>query len=263
MQTNRPKVACLENVNTLVNHQKGKTLRRVLKALHSITDKNGVKGLYQVHYQILDSRHYGIPQNRRRVYFVCIRKDLLKGRQPFEFPEPNLVKMKSVHSMIDHTDTQADPWNRKDDLSTLPVNSAFINLNFLRTTNHPQSHIYAPTMLTQNTLWCVPYHRRANVKEHLRLQGFPTNYKQVVRKSLMTRMIGNSMTIDVLVALFSKILPFLRPIKKVRQSSRTNTSKKRTKMKTSKKRMKMKTSKKRTKMKKTSKKRTKTKRIEF
>jgi DNA (cytosine-5)-methyltransferase 1 len=214
MQETRPKVVVLENVNTLVNHQGGKTLRRILKEIDSIRDTQGNPGLYDVRYQILNSLDYGIPQNRRRVYFVCIRRDLLRKHHPFQFPEADRGRMKSVHSMVDNSDQKRDPWNRKDSLDDLPKGSAFVNLNYLRTTNHPSSHKYCSTMLTQNTLWCVPHHRRANIVEHLRLQGFPESYKQVVRKSHLKRMLGNSMTVDVLVALFEQVLPYLRPRKK-------------------------------------------------
>ncbi len=36
---------------------------------------------------ILNAKHYGVPQNRERVYMVSIRADLLNGTQ-YEFPRP-------------------------------------------------------------------------------------------------------------------------------------------------------------------------------
>lgn len=36
---------------------------------------------------ILNSKHYGVPQNRERVYMISIRKDILDGTQ-YEFPRP-------------------------------------------------------------------------------------------------------------------------------------------------------------------------------
>jgi DNA (cytosine-5)-methyltransferase 1 len=36
---------------------------------------------------ILNAKHYGVPQNRERVYMVSVRADLLGGTQ-YEFPRP-------------------------------------------------------------------------------------------------------------------------------------------------------------------------------
>jgi site-specific DNA-cytosine methylase len=133
----------------------------------------------------------------------------LKKKPPFKFPR-TVVKSPPISKFIDHTDQQADPWNRQDDLSILPEDSVFVNLNYLRVTNFPNSGKYSPALLTQNTLWCVPYHRRANCKEHLKLQGFPANFKQVVCKSQFKKQIGNSMSVNVMKALLKECLIYLR-----------------------------------------------------
>ena len=43
-------------------------------------------GLYNVHWTILATNDHGIPQRRRRLYIVGIRKDIEK--EPFVFPDP-------------------------------------------------------------------------------------------------------------------------------------------------------------------------------
>lgn len=67
----------LENVKGLVNHNKGETLRIILKELSDVG--------YHVDYKVLNSENYGVPQFRERIYFVGIKKDLLK--KPFRWPE--------------------------------------------------------------------------------------------------------------------------------------------------------------------------------
>ncbi|MFA5247997.1 MAG: DNA (cytosine-5-)-methyltransferase [Patescibacteria group bacterium] len=62
----------LENVKGLVNHDEGKTLRVILNEL----DKAGYKVIFN---EVLNSEHYGVPQMRERIYFVGIRKDLVKN----------------------------------------------------------------------------------------------------------------------------------------------------------------------------------------
>lgn len=68
----------LENVKGLVNHNKGETLKTILKELSDIG--------YYVDYKVLNSENYGVPQFRERVYFVGIKKDLMK--KPYEWPQP-------------------------------------------------------------------------------------------------------------------------------------------------------------------------------
>lgn len=58
----RPKYLFLENVPGLLNHNKGRTFETILNTL----DEWG----YDVCWQILNSKNFGVPQSRNRVYIV-------------------------------------------------------------------------------------------------------------------------------------------------------------------------------------------------
>ena len=58
----RPKYLFLENVRGLLNHDKGNTFEIILSAL----DKLG----YNVEWQVLNSKNFGVPQNRERVFII-------------------------------------------------------------------------------------------------------------------------------------------------------------------------------------------------
>ncbi len=60
----------LENVKGLASHNNGETLRVILSALSEA-------GNY-VDYKILNSENYGVPQFRERIYFIGIKKELIK-----------------------------------------------------------------------------------------------------------------------------------------------------------------------------------------
>lgn len=60
----KPKVIVLENVRTLMTHDKGKTFATIKRILEE--DLN-----YNVFFKILNSADYGIPQTRNRTYIVC------------------------------------------------------------------------------------------------------------------------------------------------------------------------------------------------
>ena len=58
----RPKYLFLENVRGLLNHDKGNTFEIILSAL----DELG----YNVEWQVLNSKNFGVPQNRERVFII-------------------------------------------------------------------------------------------------------------------------------------------------------------------------------------------------
>ena len=70
----RPAVLLLENVRGLVSLDKGRTVRDMERAL--------AEAGYRTTRNVLNAADYGIPQNRERVYFVCLRDDIDWGWQP-------------------------------------------------------------------------------------------------------------------------------------------------------------------------------------
>lgn len=72
----KPKYLLLENVKNLV----GKRHRMNFDLWLDYLEMHG----YTNYWQVLNAKHYGIPQNRERVFVVSI----LGEHEPFEFPEP-------------------------------------------------------------------------------------------------------------------------------------------------------------------------------
>ena len=83
-----PKYLLLENVKNLV----GKKFKPQFDAWIRWLDSIG----YNTYYQVLNSKHYGIPQNRERIFAVSIRKDIDDGK--FKFPEqiPLTTRLKDI-----------------------------------------------------------------------------------------------------------------------------------------------------------------------
>lgn len=78
----KPKAFVLENVPGLVKLFKGNAKKEIIKNFEDIG--------YNVSYQILNASDFGVPQNRKRVFFVGIKKDLLHFPfDHFKFPEPS------------------------------------------------------------------------------------------------------------------------------------------------------------------------------
>ncbi|WP_077297442.1 DNA (cytosine-5-)-methyltransferase [Virgibacillus pantothenticus] len=66
-----PKVILAENVKGLVGHDKGKTLDTIIKTLNDIG--------YRVDFIVLNSKYFGVPQNRERIFLIGIREDLIEN----------------------------------------------------------------------------------------------------------------------------------------------------------------------------------------
>lgn len=89
IRANKPNFGIYENVKNIVGKQFKDTTFKLF------TDELEEYG-YNVYWKVLNSKNYGIPQNRERVYLLFIKKDLDNGK--FEFPEPfdNGLRLKDL-----------------------------------------------------------------------------------------------------------------------------------------------------------------------
>lgn len=69
-KTKQPRMLLLENVKGLVSHDGGKTLDTIVKTLNDIG--------YHVDFDVLNSKYFGVPQNRERIFIVALRDDIAK-----------------------------------------------------------------------------------------------------------------------------------------------------------------------------------------
>tara|TARA_R110001599_G_scaffold256246_2_gene456416 strand:+ start:5594 stop:6790 length:1197 start_codon:yes stop_codon:yes gene_type:complete len=94
IKLNQPECFILENVRGLVSHDKGRTFQTITDILSNGGGSlNGQVGLdtinnglgYHVYYKILNTKNFGIPQNRERIFIVGF-KNWREFRFPKEFP---------------------------------------------------------------------------------------------------------------------------------------------------------------------------------
>lgn len=69
LKKKKPDFIVLENVKSITRHDKGNTLIGILQFLKDHDYK-------YTNYVILDSRNFGLPQKRARIFFVCSKKPL-------------------------------------------------------------------------------------------------------------------------------------------------------------------------------------------
>ncbi len=104
LKEQRPKYFILENVRGLTNHDGGQTFKVIIDALAKTVNKSIRGGLfaenqapslgYHIYHKILNTRDFGIPQNRERIFIVGFRED----EHTFKFPKemPLTVKLKDL-----------------------------------------------------------------------------------------------------------------------------------------------------------------------
>lgn len=96
----KPKVFVMENVPGLIRLFKGQVGEQVIEDFTNIG--------YNVQKQILSADNYGVPQIRKRVFFVGVRNDLVENGMVYNYPMPFMG-----------VGTDKPAWTTKDAISDL------------------------------------------------------------------------------------------------------------------------------------------------
>jgi len=213
----KPQLILLENVKNLVRHDKGNTFN----VIKSTLDELG----YDVYHKVLNASHFGLPQNRERVYIVGFRKD--SNYSSFSFPEPNQIKT-CLNDILEKNPTGAKVINRPDIqirkeyepeivdseivLPNKPIQIGIVNKGGQgERIYHPLGHsitlsAYGGGVGSKTGLYKINDEiRKLSSRECARLQGFPESFKICSSPSQAYKQFGNSVAINVLVAIFEQI----------------------------------------------------------
>lgn len=90
----KPKYSIVENVKNLVGKKFKKTFKQILWDFENAG--------YNNYWKVLNAKHFGVPQERERVFIISIRKDADNGK--FEFP----IGFKSNIKMLDLLEDDVD-----------------------------------------------------------------------------------------------------------------------------------------------------------
>jgi DNA (cytosine-5)-methyltransferase 1 len=196
----KPEFMLAENVRMLASKKFSKDLAAMLKLIDDIG--------YNSYWKVLNSKDYGIPHSRNRIYIVSIRKDIDDGT--FEFPTPVPLTKKAS----DYYDSFAseDHYLRESDmqyLSEFRLKKKYSSLNsdviVCQTTK--QGNLANP----QNFIKDKIGYRIMTSRELLALQGFKKEYADKllangITKEKIGKLSGNSITVKVLEYIFKNLL---------------------------------------------------------
>jgi DNA (cytosine-5)-methyltransferase 1 len=183
----KPKYFILENVKGLLSNDKGKTWKTIWEAL------NKLQG-YAIDWKILNTKDYGIPQSRERLFIVGKRG----GKYMWPMPS-GLKEATALSEMVEKgLPSRVPPLYIKKVISANPgTRCIFFNPVFRKI--WPSNEHACPCITAAGPrFWCVPESRDISSKEMMRLQGFPTDFIQVVSEKQMKKQLGNSMSVNVI-----------------------------------------------------------------
>lgn len=95
-EAKKPKFLLMENVQALVQKKFIKDFHKILSALHDIG--------YESFTEILNSKDYGVPQNRPRVFCTSVLRTENDQEPKFYFPEPFPLEKKLKDVLEDDAD---------------------------------------------------------------------------------------------------------------------------------------------------------------
>lgn len=197
----KPKVVFLENVRNLASHDKGNTLKVILKSLEELG--------YTVSYKILNAKDFGVPQNRARIYIVGFRDNVL-----FNFPdEPkNPTKLGDIlESKVDPKYTISDKlWagHKRRKIEHKEKGNGF-GYSIFNTQSKYTSTISARYYKDGSEILIEQKNknpRKLTPREAARLQGYPDSFIIPVSDSQAYRQFGNSVAVPVIKSLAKAIV---------------------------------------------------------
>ena len=219
----QPKVLFLENVKNLSNHDEGKTLKIIIQTLEELN--------YRVFTKIFNTSHFGLPQNRERIYIVAFHHQINSSNFTFPNPPNNAV---SLENILENNPPDAKIIERDDiemykeyikphslfkeiNVENKPIQIGKVNKGGQgERIYHPLGHAitlsaYGGGIGSKTGLYLVKGKtRKLSPRECARLQGFPEDFRINKIASQAYKQFGNSVSINVLQYIFLEIGKILK-----------------------------------------------------
>lgn len=190
----QPKYFLFENVKGFMSKKFSETREKFVKSWEDAG--------YKVVFKVLNTKDFGVPQNRERVFIIGIRKDLT---QEFEFPKEFELKLKVLDLVEDWNDELIITEKAKDLIFSRPKNYVCkFNPDISNTirTNYSGGYSNETYIRKDNII------RKLSPKEIFRLQGFLKD--QINLSNLSDRqcykLAGNGQSLNVVTLIFKELL---------------------------------------------------------
>jgi DNA (cytosine-5)-methyltransferase 1 len=219
-----PKILMVENVKGLLSHDRGNTLKNVVKLFEN-------NGRYKVQYKVLNAKDYSVPQKRERVFIVGVRSDILRE---FTYPERHetVVLLRDVLTNVPESWGAEYTAAKRKVMELVPQGGCWVNLPpDVQASYMGESSLAAGggkrgiarrlamdepslTLLTspaqKQTERCHPLETRPlTVREYARIQTFPDSYVFHGGMAAQYKQIGNAVPVKLAKAMGEQLKQFL------------------------------------------------------
>ncbi len=227
-----PPVAVLENVKGLATARHAEAFGGLLMLLRDLRDAKG-RG-YEVQYKVLDTKHFGVPQSRPRLWIILVRSDVLA--RGLSWPCPSERPCRDIDLILGQrpprssltrkypssTNAQANLLNQMralKDKGEHPFDDTFIlDIDHSQSRAGSSSKGFSPCLTRARARqghWISTHGRRLNTGEMAQLQSMLPGRLRLppgVSHAALNAMIGNSMSVNIIqciVAMLSRSVPSL------------------------------------------------------
>ncbi|URP85593.1 DNA-cytosine methyltransferase [Enterobacter phage EC-W1] len=199
IRAKKPRVLFFENVPELLTHDKGKTF----KTIYGLLEAEG----YNVFYQRLNTKDFGLPQRRERVFIVCFLDDVF-----FSFPVPprTPTRVGDILEDADDSFTLSDnAWKGfRERKERNKANGKGFGYQAVTSDSAHTGTITA--QYYKDGVQCLVLQdgknpRRLTPRECFRLQGFPDSFIIPSSKKQAYKQAGNSVSVPVIEAIAKQI----------------------------------------------------------
>lgn len=193
----RPKRFLLENVKGLLSHDNGKTFQTIIRILTELG--------YCVEWQVLNSKDFGVPQNRERV-FISGHLGIEGFREIFPIYGSN----KSYSRKISSTAIDANYFKGIDNHGQRTTIAVLTPDRFEKRQNGRRMKedgepSFTLTAQDKHGVFDGYRIRRLTPTECERLQGFPDCYTSMLSDSQRYICLGNAVTVNVIKEIIKRI----------------------------------------------------------
>lgn len=219
----KPKVIFCENVKGLTIHDKGRTFDIIKGTLQELG--------YTIHEQILNSKDFGVPQHRERIYIVAFRNDIDSSGFTFPLPTDTTKRIRDiivdapvptkyylsdvyVETLRRHRTRHEEKGNGFgyqirdwDDIAGAIVCGGMGRERNLLIDN--REHDMTPVTHIKGSINLEGI-RKMTPREWARLQGYPDTFVLPLADVHLYKQFGNSVSVPVIRAIAGEILKTLK-----------------------------------------------------
>lgn len=197
----RPKMVLLEQVATLLHKSNARLWQFIQKTFRILN--------YQMIFQVLNTKHFGVPQSRPRVYIIAIVQECAQGRQlempPARKPHPDL------HQFLDKNKIGKETLNLPNYEEkigpSLWTKGYIVDVGSSPKFQHALTNCcpcLTYTRLKEGGYYIPKLRRRVSCEEAARLQGVPAKVLAAMRTTELPprsvdAALGDAMSINVLM----------------------------------------------------------------